>query len=271
MDQRWCFQCGAAYVADVSDCLECGVGLVDEQPTSVDDLSEQGVEQLAYELHEWSFESRRMVDQLLTARGLVHSWQGASLLVLELDEEPVDALIEEVERATLPTLDPALDHVVYEMGEWTADNQSRLVEALGLAGVPNQFDAHGDLVVHAEDEDEVDRLVDEVTAAIAAGEPEDVIELDGLGTNELLSRVFVSVDKLRRNPHEAEAVVAFDEDAAVLARIRTPFGLDSRDWAQIVGLVDGLAELYQRDLGDFDEDHARALAAAVRNELVRLI
>lgn len=271
MDQRWCFQCGAAYVADVSECMECGVGLVDEAPASPDELSREGVDQLAYELHEWSFESRRMVDQLLTARALVHAWQGASLLVLERDEQAVDAIVEEVEQATLPTLDADQEHVVYEMGEWSADNQSRLADALGLAGVPNQFDAAGDLVVHAEDEEEVDRLVDQVTAAIAAGEPEDAIELDGLGTNELLTRVFVSVDKLRRNPHEPEAVLAFSRDAETLARIKTPFGLDSRTWAEVVGLVRGLAGLYHEDMADFDDAYAADLAAAIRAELVQLV
>ena len=273
MDQRWCFQCGSGYVADVTECLECGVGLVDEEPQSIDDLSERGTDQLAYELHEWSFESRRMVDQLLTARRLTHAWQGASLLVLEQDEKAVDGIVDEVELATLPTLDPEREQIVYEMGEWPTDSQSQLAAALGLAGVPHQFDVQGDLVVHAEDEGEVDGLVDEVTARIAAGDDgaEPRIELDGLATNELLSTVFVHVDKLRRNPHDPSAVLAFVEDAATLVRIKTPFGLTTPKWSEVVGLVQALASQYEEDLADFDDDHAAALAAAIRRELVQLV
>ncbi|MGI9602105.1 MAG: hypothetical protein ACR2QE_09485 [Acidimicrobiales bacterium] len=271
MEQRWCFQCGSAYVADVTECIECGVGLVDEPPVSVDDLSAAGDDQLAYELHEWAFESRRMVDQLLTSRRITHAWQGASLLVLEQDEEAVDGIVEEVEHATLPTLDTTLPHTVYEMADWSADNQSRLAEAIGLAGVPHQFDANGDLVVHADDEDEVDRLIEQVTDQIARGDDDERIELDGLGTNELLTRVFVQTDKLRRNPHDAEAVVAFADDGLTLTRIKTPFGLDSAQWSVVAGLVGGLRDLYEEDLDDFEDGHAADLANAIRDELIKLI
>jgi hypothetical protein len=65
----WCFQCGAEYQEGVETCAECGVGLVPEAPLAPEDVGSSDEEQLAYELHDWSFESRRMLDQLLTVRG----------------------------------------------------------------------------------------------------------------------------------------------------------------------------------------------------------
>jgi hypothetical protein len=72
------------------------------------------------------------------------------------DEDAIDDLVEEVEHATLPTLDPDAEHTVYEMAEWTAEQQSRLSNMLGMAGLAHEFDRNGDLVVNAEDEDAVD-------------------------------------------------------------------------------------------------------------------
>ena len=83
---RWCFQCGIEYADGVSDCVECGVGLVDEAPVEPAEVGLTVDDQLAYELHEWAGESRRILDQLLTSQGIAHAWQGATLVVSEIDE-----------------------------------------------------------------------------------------------------------------------------------------------------------------------------------------
>ena len=101
----WCFQCGAAYEAGVVACVECGVGLVDAPPIAPEEVGEEGDEQIAYEFHDWSFESRRMLDQLLTGHKIAHAWQGATMIVRVADEATVDGLVDEVEVAALPTLD----------------------------------------------------------------------------------------------------------------------------------------------------------------------
>ena len=89
----WCFQCGAEYQEGVETCAECGVGLVTEAPLAPEDVGSSDEEQLAYELHDWSFESRRMLDQLLTGAGLAHSWQGATMIVRVDDEDAIDDLV----------------------------------------------------------------------------------------------------------------------------------------------------------------------------------
>ena len=77
----WCFQCGASYEAGVVACVECGVGLVDQPPLAPEDVGDLDDEQIAYEFHDWSFEARRMLDQLLTGRHIPHAWQGAAMIV----------------------------------------------------------------------------------------------------------------------------------------------------------------------------------------------
>ena len=252
-------------------CVECGVRLVDQVPTSPEALAEREPVQLAYELHEWSFEARRMVDQLLTAHPVVHAWQGATLLVLEAHEAAVDEVIDQVEASVLPTLDPAAEQTAYDMDGWDEVQRARLTDRLELSGVPHQLTAVGELVVHRADESEVDRLIDEVSAALAAGPVDDPIDLDGLGTNELLTQVFVSADKLRRNPRDTSAIVALVDDAATVARLRTPFGLDTDEWAATAGRIAALAALFDEEAGDLDDDQVSELASTVRVELSRMV
>ncbi|GIT46118.1 MAG: hypothetical protein Ct9H300mP12_07030 [Acidimicrobiales bacterium] len=58
------------------DCVECGVALVSEPPADPAEVGASDEDQLAYELHEWAGESRRILDQDLTAAGVAHAWQG---------------------------------------------------------------------------------------------------------------------------------------------------------------------------------------------------
>ncbi len=218
---RWCFQCGIEYADGVSDCVECGVELVDEAPAtevSVDD-------QLAYELHEWAGESRRILDQLLTAQGIAHVWQGATLVVGELDEEAVDLAVEEAESTGGPALDPDAEKLAYELSGWGADEQTGFSQLLGRLGVPHEFDAQGDLVVLAADEDTVEQAIDAFQGA-ADERP----ELEGLDANSLLTDLFVACDRVRRDPRDDSGVRGVVDLAPVLAGHRPPFGIDPALW-----------------------------------------
>ena len=99
-------------------------------------------EWLAYELHEWALESRSMLAQLLLAEAVVHSWQGTTLLAHGSAEQQVDALIEEVEAATNPELDPDQPQIAFEMDGWSGELQAQLTDRLGAAGVPHEAGIH---------------------------------------------------------------------------------------------------------------------------------
>ncbi|NNE74670.1 MAG: hypothetical protein HKN26_13470 [Acidimicrobiales bacterium] len=274
MENLWCFQCGRKYGTHVDTCRECGVELVDDEPMSPTEVGDESDPQLAYELHPWSFEARRMLDQICTSEGLDHAWQGASLIVREADEELADRLVEQVERSALPTLDPELEHVVYEMDGWGAAMQAELSRRIGFVGIPHEFDKAGDLVVHDEDEEEVDGIVDVMSSpdfVLDDGDDEGAIELDGLGTNELLTRVFVSCQKLARNPLDNMAIISFIDDAGTIEAIRTPFGLDREAWQPVVERITLLRMMYEGEVADLDDDEARETAGAIRDSLHQMI
>ena len=274
MQTMWCFQCGAEYEAGVAACLECGVGLVPEPPVAPEDVGSDDEEQLSYEFHDWAFESRRMLDQLLTGRGIVHAWQGASMIVRSADEDEVDNLVEDVEHATLPTLDPDVEHTVYEMSEWTAAQQTELSNRLGINGIPHEFDASGDLVVHAEDEERIDEILDDIEQAAELGDSVDgadggPVDLDGLDVNELLSTVFAAADRLRRNARDPQGVLSMLDNAPTLESIRTPFGFDRIEWHGVLDLIRSVRELLDND--DSDDAEIEERAQRLRDVLFRMI
>ncbi len=209
-----------------------------------------------------------MLDQLLTGKGIEHAWQGATMIVRAADESDVDDLVEEVEHATLPTLDPELEQVVYEMAGWTAEQQTLLSARLGAQGIPHEFDASGDLVAHAEDEDRIEALLDDLersplVASTAddgddAGGDDDTegedetIDLDGLDVNEVLSALFSASDRLRKNARDSNGVLKFLDNAPTVARMGMPFGFERPVWN---GLVEQVAEI-ESLLDDNDSDDA---------------
>jgi hypothetical protein len=272
----WCFQCGAEYDATVDLCIECGVGLVPDAPIAPEAVGADDEEQLAYEFHDWSFESRRMLDQLLTGRSVAHAWQGATMIVRAADESEVDELVEEVEHAALPTLDPELDHVVYEMAGWTAEQQTVLSTRLGAQGVPHEFDQNGDLVLHAEDEAAIEALLDEIEqgaisleAGSADESDDDRVELDGVDANDVLSALFDASDRLRKNARDANGVLKFLDHAPVIRRMGVPFGFERPAWTSIVDQVASIETMLDQD--DSDDADIEQAAKRLRDVLFGLI
>jgi hypothetical protein len=282
-EAMWCFQCGAAYEPDVAVCVECGVGLVPDEPLAPELVGDADEDQVAYELHAWSYESRRMLDQLLTGREIAHAWQGASMIVRADDEDAVDALVDEVEVATLPTLDPEQEHTVYEMAGWTAEQQTELSNRLGMSGVPHEFDVNGDLVVNAGDESAVDSMLDDIEANVEPlgerggsaddadgdGDASERVDLDGLDVNDLLSTLFGAADRLRRNARDPQGVLGFLDHAPTLERLRTPFGFDRPAWDTVLEATRALHDLLEAD--DSDDDEVRDHAQRLRDLLFGLI
>ena len=272
MTSLWCFQCGTEYTSGEETCAECGVGLVAEEPLAPEEVGSSDEEQLAYELHDWSFESRRMLDQLLTGASLAHSWQGATMIVRAADEDQIDDLVEEVEHAALPTLDPDAEHTVYEMAEWTPEQQTRLSNMLGMAGLAHEFDANGDLVINADDEEAVDEVLDRLEDAIASGEPESegVVHLDDdLHGNDLLSNAFDAADRIRRNTHDHEAILEFLEAEEEIGRLALPYGFERDDWDRLLLDLATLRDALESEAPD--DDTIATDAKRVRDALVRVI
>ena len=260
----WCFQCGIEYAPNVVDCLECGVALVDEAPVDAGAVGTSDEEQLAYELHEWAGEARRILDQLLTDDGIAHAWQGATLVVRAADEAPVDELLVVAESTGGPALDPDAEKLAYELTDWADDEQTAFSDLLARLGIAHEFDEVGDLVVLASDEDAVETAID----AFESGS-DDRPELDGLDGNRMMTQVFVACDRLRKDPRDDAGVSKLIELAPLLAGHRPPFGIDPKLWDALgersADLVDLLAA------GDTPENELTAAATTLTEALRRLI
>jgi hypothetical protein len=162
------------------------------------------------------------------------------------------------------------------MEGWTAEQQTLLSNRLGMRGIPHEFDANGDLVVHAQDESQVDELLDEIEELTASGaldadadESSTAVDLSGLDVNDLLSKVFEAADRLRRNARDANGVLGLLDHAPIVEQIRTPFGFDRPDWHTVVSETTALRELLESD--DSEDGDICEHAQRLRDLLFRLI
>ena len=251
-------------------------------------------EWLAYELHEWSLESRVMLKQLLTVDKVVHSWQGTTLMVHESLEEKVDSLVDEVDEtekakeATSRPIGPEDSLTAFELAEWSEALRAELVERLVQARVPHLLDTEGDvpesdaaeggadqetepgevcdLLVREADEDRVELVIDDL---LAREEEAQFEELDGLEVNELLSSLFVACDRLRKDPGDLDGVRGVTTNARRIARVRTPFGFSAPNWRDLRNSVGELLDLVASE--DADRDDLREMAHRMSDTLRTLV
>lgn len=229
------------------------------EPEDSVDPAESGDGRITYDATPWAAETRTMLTSLLEAEGVAHAWQGTEVTVHEDDEDVVDRIITEVLAAAAPALDPGAPKVVYEVSGWSAALQTELVDALTDASVPFEWNVDGDLVVHADDEERVEELLD------ALPDDEEGGVDDGLMVHEVLDRLFVAADRLGRKPSDARATVDAVESAADLGRMALPFGFDAPAWERLVGQAAGLAAALDGGSGEPADDGAvAALAGALR-------
>jgi hypothetical protein len=263
--QVWCFQCGAGYAAEVAACVECGVATVPERPADAADVGEAGEDQLEYDLHEYSSQSRTMMESLLLGAGLPHAWQGAVLVVREADEEQVDTFVDAMQRAAAPVLAPDVLRVAYELAGFDDDYVTRLTGALDAAGIAYGFDDEGDLEVAADDEARVDGLFDKL-----AGDTGDTDAtefgpgLDGTDAHDVLSRLFVATDRLQRNPRDRKGNRNLARGSDEIRQLALPFGFEARTWRAVLNQVEVLVGVVDSDA---TQDEIATAAATTRDVL----
>ena len=264
-------------------------------------------EWLAYEFHEWSLESRVMLEQLLTVDQVVHSWQGTTLMVHESLEETVDGLVEEVEEteeakeAIARPIGSDEPLTAFELGDWPEALRDELMERLVQARVPHVLDTEG----HTEGDTDPDTpdagAADDGEAAFDAGagadagpvcdllvreadeervevviddllareEEADFEEMDGLEVNSLLSDLFMACDRLRRDPRDFDGLRGVMAHARRLASVRTPFGFAAPSWRSLRNAAGDLLAMVEDE--DSDEDDLRELAHRMSDTLRTLI
>lgn len=263
--QAWCFQCGAGYAAEVASCVECGVATVPEPPGDVADVGEADEDQLEYDLHEYSSQSRSMMESLLLGAGVPHAWQGAVLVVREADEERVDTFVGAIDRAAAPALPDDAPRVAYELSDFDDDYLGRLTGALDTAGIAYGFDEDGDLQVAAADEARVEGLFDKLADDDGDGDAGEFGPgLDGVDAHDVLSRLFVASDRLQRNPRDRKGNRNLARGSEEIRQLALPFGFEARTWRAVLNQVEALVDIVDSDA---TQDEIATAAATTRDVL----
>lgn len=267
VDAVWCFQCGAEYEPDVAECVECGVTTVPEPPIEATEVGTEQEQQLAYEFHSWALESRAMLDSLLTGAGVAHAWQGATLIVREEDEAIVDGLVDDVEQATLPTLDPDEEKTAYGLEEFTTAQVGKLTNALSLAGIAHDFDGEGDLIIHASDEEAADEVFERMNDEPVRFGP----GVEGVAANDVMSSLFFSASDLARGVADPKSVRGFGEAADLAVQLELPFGLDAATWRRVLEQVQVVSDSLEESASTEGEDVLLEEASRLRALLHPLV
>ncbi len=118
----------------------------------------------------------------------------------------------------LPELDsgPEDDEVGYRLDQWDDETRGRLIQVLISGGVRHRFEEE-ELVILAANEAKVDRIVAQVTGALADDDEDDEDEGDGTVTGENVARDLYDAAKvLRQDPTDMQADVALGESSAAV-------------------------------------------------------
>ena len=235
-----------------------------EAVENVENFESDSTTEIEYELHEWAGETRLVLDQLLILKEVPHVWQGATLVVREEDEEVTDQLIEEAEATSLPALDADAETIEYETSDWSDSEQAAVSSLLVRLGIPYEFNDDGGLVVQASDEEAIETALDAFQVV-----NDERPELDGLDANTLLTEVFVSCDRLRRDHRDDTGVGEILRLTPLLTEHRPPFGIEANIWDEIgkrsIDLVDLLSE------GSGDEEEIKSQAGGLAEILRSMI
>ncbi|MCU1351468.1 MAG: hypothetical protein JWM05_677 [Acidimicrobiales bacterium] len=277
MTTRVCPSCGSQFLAAVERCVDCDQELVDAPDDATLEAAGLGDhdpdDQIAYELDEWANEAKVALDGMLNQRAIAHVWEAGTLVIRAVDEAATDALVEEIESTQLPTLDPDADQVIYEVEGFDDAMRADLEAALMAEEIPHGWDEDRNLVVLEVDEAKVEPILDridmedELTAGEveSAGEDPAAGDGDGLAAQDLMSAMFVAVDKLMKDPTDRDDLRSLDAARTRAGGLAVPYGFSAAVWNGIVSSADELHDLLSED--DVDVDAAKDAARALRETL----
>lgn len=219
---------------------------------------------IAYELNEWSRESRQMLQQLLEGDDVPYVWESTNLVVPAPFEARADDAVAHVESVALPPLDPDAEKILYEMTEWTDEEVALLVDQLAEAEIAFDFDIDDNLVVLAEDEARVEALLETIEFPDAL-EADDDEPVETRPSQDVLSDLFVGADRLSHHARDPEGVLGLVAAAADLDRLRLPYGFEAPVWERIVAGATGLREAIEGD--EVGDEQIEELATEYRDLL----
>lgn len=212
------------------------------------DPFDEALAKVHYDVVAWNFDQQAELSEAMAEAFIPHGWDGTELVVPETHEARVDAIFERLEQELGPfpiVLEDDAESTEFNLDEWTDADRTVLTEALIESEVPHRWERYT-VVVASDAEDAVDDLLD----AIEAGE---LMNADGAGGEEppegALSTIFLSADKLAKDPVDAKARRQLLDLHEVIDKKHPPYALAPRTWA---GAVAGVDRIVQRIMADAD-------------------
>jgi hypothetical protein len=201
--------------------------LIDEADR--DAFLDSDAEQVSYDLGDWDDGRRAQLTDLLTTVAVEHAWdEHGELVVLEDDEERVDALIDAIE-------------------------------------FPDALDADADAGTDADaDADAADADADADGDADGGEADADA----GPDATDVLSELFVSADRLMHDPLDHEGVLSLVDAARMAETVALPYGFAPAVWNDLVAQARILRASLEDEGEVDDEkviEQATALRTALRN------
>ncbi len=232
-----------------------------------EDGEHDGTGQVEFELADWGARERQLLDSELASVRVRRAWEASTLVVAASDADVVDDLIDYIEERIALDLPPGVEPVIYEVKDWPAGLEDRFLDLLIENRIPHNR-GYQEVSVGIDDEEKVDELVEQVTAAWEEEQPTEE-ELDGPDAQEVLSELFVSSDRLLHDPSDRAATVRFDDASESALSMGLPFGFDEGTWGQITELTGTLRDA----LGDAEstDDDVVEAATALRTTLRPLV
>jgi hypothetical protein len=157
------------------------------------------------------------------------------------------------------------DEVVFELGEWTAEDRALLVTRLNEQHIAHEWE-DGDLVVAEADADRADDVIDGVEYPDELAPADEAGDDNGAGY-AVMSALFEASDRLLHAPTDPAVGGAFDEAADAVVAAGPPYGVAPEEWKQMQDLASNLCE----QLDDADDDVIARDAAALRHLLSRYV
>jgi hypothetical protein len=215
-------------------------------------------EVVGIDLTTWGESGRTALDERFHLLHAPHDWNGPVLVVEEAHLMWIGRIMEQVEDERTLALDPAQEHLAYDLEGWDDENLSLLVHGLQDRKVPFSVEG-GELVVHEADEGKVDGLVDEILEPVGVDTREEA-------RAELLGDLFVAVDRLAHDAGDGDARRQLDHLGDEVAGHAPPYGVEPGWWSGIDGQARGLRQALEAS-GDDEHEGAEEAAAALRDAL----
>ncbi len=235
------------------------------------DPNDPDVVKVHYDVSGWNFDQRAELSEALAEGELPHVWDGDEVVIPEALEARADALFDQLEQLLGPfaiVLADDAPSTEFGLDEWSEADRTVLTEALIDSEVPHRWE--GTTVVVAEDaEHAVDDLLDAIEAGELLGDGGDASIAP---PDDALSTMFLSADRLAKDPMDAGARRSLLELAPLIDAKSAPYGMAPRPWAGAVGVVDAIVALVDADAvtgsqGDSDESEIIGAAQELRSLL----